>query len=182
MDFIPQYNPEIQNADQNIYVKVNDLNPLLMKTDVIQKLEGICDAVGAEGYTTKYTSTMSDMFAGIIPALLFVLFIILSGYFLIYNVFYLSVTADIRWFGMLKTLGTTARQLKKILMAQIKRLAVWGICIGVVLGYVVGDYLAPGLMAQTIYEPFYEAPNMLLISVPGSVFSWITVYISAHRS
>lgn len=182
MDFIPQYNPEIQNADQNIYVKVNDLNPLLMKTDVIQKLEGICDAVGAEGYTTKYTSTMSDMFAGIIPALLFVLFIILSGYFLIYNVFYLSVTADIRWFGMLKTLGTTARQLKKILMAQIKRLAVWGICIGVVLGYVVGDYLAPGLMAQTIYEPFYEAPNMLLIFCAGAVFSWITVYISAHRS
>ena len=67
-------------------------------------------------------------------------------------------------------------------MAQIKRLAVWGICIGVVLGYVVGDYLAPGLMAQTIYEPFYEAPNMLLIFCAGAVFSWITVYISAHRS
>lgn len=182
MDFIPQYNPEIQNADQSIYVSVNDLNPLLMKTDVVQKLEGICDAVGAEGYSTKYTSTMSDMLAGIIPALLFVLFIILSGYFLIYNVFYLSVAADIRWFGMLKTLGTTERQLKKILMAQIKRLAVWGICIGVVLGYVVGNYLAPGLMAQTIYEPFYEAPNMLLIFCVGAVFSWVTVYISAHRS
>ena len=71
---------------------------------------------------------------------------------------------------------------KKILMAQIKRLAVWGICIGVVLGYVVGNYLAPGLMAQTIYEPFYEAPNMLLIFCVGAVFSWVTVYISAHRS
>ena len=125
---------------------------------------------------------MGDLLFGIIPAGFFVLFIILSGYFLIYNVFYLSITNDIRWFGMLKTLGTTAGQLKKILMSQIRRLSVWGICIGVCVGYVVGNYLAPGIMADTIYGQFYKAPNMILIFILGALFSWITVYISAHRS
>ena len=181
MDFIPTYNPELEGSSQQIYVSVDDLNPFLLKTDVTEKLAQIADAVG-EGFGTKYTSTMGDLLFGIIPAGFFVLFIILSGYFLIYNVFYLSITNDIRWFGMLKTLGTTAGQLKKILMSQIRRLSVWGICIGVCVGYVVGNYLAPGIMADTIYGQFYKAPNMILIFILGALFSWITVYISAHRS
>ncbi len=181
MDFIPTYNPELEGSSQQIYVSVDDLNPFLLKTDVTEKLAQIADAVG-EGFGTKYTSTMGDLLFGIIPAGFFVLFIILSGYFLIYNVFYLSITNDIRWFGMLKTLGTTAGQLKKILMTQIRRLSVWGICIGVCVGYVVGNYLAPGIMADTIYGQFYKAPNMILIFILGALFSWITVYISAHRS
>lgn len=181
MDFIPAYIPELEGVKQEIYVSVDNLNPLLMKTDVEEKLGEIADAVG-EGYSTKYTSTMGDLTFGLIPAGVFVLFIILSGYFLIYNVFYLSITTDIRWFGMLKTLGTTSRQLKKILMAQIRRLSVWGICVGVCIGYVIGNHLAPGIMADTIYGPFYKAPNMIVVFFLGALFSWITVYISAHRS
>ena len=168
-DFVSQYNPQLEGVSQSIYVAVNDLNPLLMKTDVIEKLTQITDAVDAEGYATKYTSNPMDLLAGILPAGVFVLFIILSGYFLIYNVFYLSISSDIRWFGMLKTLGCTGRQLKKILMAQIRRLACWGIGIGIVIGYVVGNYLAPGLMSQTIYESFYKAPNIVLDFLLGSV-------------
>ena len=181
-DFVSQYNPQLEGVSQSIYVAVNDLNPLLMKTDVIEKLTQITDAVDAEGYATKYTSNPMDLLAGILPAGVFVLFIILSGYFLIYNVFYLSISSDIRWFGMLKTLGCTGRQLKKILMAQIRRLACWGIGIGIVIGYVVGNYLAPGLMSQTIYESFYKAPNRFLIFCLGALFAWVTIYISAHRS
>ena len=104
------------------------------------------------------------------PAVLFVLFIILSGYFLIYNVFYISVSSDIRWFGMMKTIGTTARQLKTVLMQQIRRLAVIGILIGIVLGYIVGNLIGPGVMAQTMYAMFYKAPNVLAIFILGS---WI---------
>lgn len=182
LDFVPAYNPETDDYDQEIYVSVDDLNPLLLKTDVAAKLSEISDAVGAGGYSTKHTSTMGDLMYGILPAGCFVLFIILSGYFLIYNVFYLSIAADIRWFGMLKTVGTTAKQLKKILMAQIRRLSAWGICIGTVIGYVVGDYLAPGVMSETIYSAFYKSPNFFVIFCLGALFSWITVYISAHRS
>ena len=36
--------------------------------------------------------------------------IFIAGYLLIYNVFYISIAQDIRFYGMLKTLGTTARQ------------------------------------------------------------------------
>lgn len=181
-EFIRQYNPVMEEIPQRIYVKLNNLNPLLLKTDVMDKLQEACDLAGGTEIGTKNTSSMDDMLVSVGPAILFVLFIILSGYFLIYNVFYISVSSDIRWFGMMKTIGTTARQLKAVLMQQIRRLAVIGILIGIVLGYAVGNLIGPGVMAQTMYAMFYKAPNVLAIFILGAGFSWFTVYISALKS
>lgn len=41
------------------------------------------------------------------------LFIVLSGYLLIYNVLYIAVTKNINFYGLLKTIGTSPRQIKK---------------------------------------------------------------------
>ncbi len=43
------------------------------------------------------------------------LLIIFTGYLIIYNVFQISVTGDIRFYGLLKTIGTTPRQLRRII-------------------------------------------------------------------
>ena len=126
-EFIETYNPVMKERSQPIYVKLNNLNPLLFKTDIMSKLQEASDLAGGTGIGTKHTQSLSDMMISVGPALLFVAFIILSGYFLIYNIFYISTSSDIRWFGMMKTIGTTAKQLKYILMCQIRRLA-RGIC------------------------------------------------------
>lgn len=181
-EFITQYNPAMGQRPQKIYVKLNNLNPLLMKTDVMDKLQEANDLAGGTGTGTKNTSSMGNMLLSVGPAILFVLFIGMSGYFLIYNVFYISVSSDIRWFGMMKTIGTTARQLKAVLMQQIRRLAVIGILIGIVLGYLVGNLIGPGVMRQTMYGMFYKAPNVLVVFLLGAGFSWFTVYISALKS
>lgn len=181
-EFITQYNPAMGQRPQKIYVKLNNLNPLLMKTDVMDKLQEANDLAGGTGTGTKNTSSMGNMLLSVGPAILFVLFIGMSGYFLIYNVFYISVSSDIRWFGMMKTIGTTARQLKAVLMQQIRRLAVIGILIGIVLGYLVGNLIGPGVMRQTMYGMFYKAPNVLVVFLLGAGFSWFTVYVSALKS
>lgn len=46
---------------------------------------------------------------------LIVLFIMMSGFLLIYNVFYISVSREINRYGMLKTLGTSQKQIQKII-------------------------------------------------------------------
>lgn len=181
-EFITQYNPAMGQRPQKIYVKLNNLNPLLMKTDVMDKLQEANDLAGGTGTGTKNTSSMGNMLLSVGPAILFVLFIGMSGYFLIYNVFYISVSSDIRWFGMMKTIGTTARQLKAVLMQQIRRLAVIGILIGIVLGYLVGNLIGPGVMRQTMYGMFYKVPNVLAVFLLGAGFSWFTVYVSALKS
>lgn len=58
----------------------------------------------------------SDLFEN--PTLLIsgaagILFIIVTGYLIIYNIFQISVIQDIQAYGQLKTLGTTKRQIKR---------------------------------------------------------------------
>lgn len=71
------------------------------------------------------------------------LMIVLSGYLLIYNVMYISVTKDIRFYGMLKTIGTSPKQIRKIVKMQAFRLSVFGIPIGIALGTAVSFAAVP---------------------------------------
>lgn len=111
--------------------------------------------------------------------------IILSGYLLIYNVMYISVTKDIRFYGMLKTIGTSPSQIKKLVKMQTKRLSVLGIPIGILLGTLVSFGMVPyalemfgngmsGVMPKEIsFNP--------LIYIGTILFAVITVTISCRK-
>lgn len=71
------------------------------------------------------------------------LIIVFSGYLLIYNVMYISVTKDIRFYGMLKTIGTSPKQISKIVKTQAFRLSVIGIPIGILLGTAISFAAVP---------------------------------------
>lgn len=180
--FVTVYNPALEKEQKEVFVKLDNLNPLLLKTDVYDKLVKVREEIGGTGFTTNHINTLSTVTGGMIPTLLFAIFAMLSGYFLIYNVFYMSLGADIRWLGMMKTLGTTPRQIRKIQRVQMRWLALPGIAAGVFCGFFVGDRLAPGLIAGTTFGAFYHSPNIPIILGFAAVFSWITVCISARKS
>ena len=56
----------------------------------------------------------------------FLLLVIFTGYLIIYNIFQISVAGDIRFYGLLKTIGTTPRQLKRIIRQQALLLCLIG--------------------------------------------------------
>ncbi len=63
------------------------------------------------GYTgAKMAENMDPATLAALAAVL--LLIVFTGYLIIYNVFQISVTNDIRFYGLLKTIGTTGRQIK----------------------------------------------------------------------
>ena len=64
---------------------------------------------------------------------MFLAIILISGGLLIYNVLYISIANDIRFYGLLKALGTTKRQLRKIIFNQSILLSVIGIPIGLII-------------------------------------------------
>ena len=72
--------------------------------------------------------------------------ILLSGYLIIYNVFQISVSRDIRLYGLLKTIGTTGKQLKAIVRRQAFTLCIAGIPIGLAVGYFLGMLLMPAVV------------------------------------
>ena len=63
-----------------------------------------------------------------------------------------SVTNDIRFYGLLKTIGTTGRQIKGIIRQQALLLSLLGIPVGLALGFVIGNKLTPVIMAQLSYK------------------------------
>ena len=126
--------------------------------------------VGSQLFGQTDPTTMALM-AGIL------LVILLTGYLIIYNIFRISVTGDIRFYGLLKTIGTTPRQIRRIVRIQALSLCLPGIPLGLLLGYVFGTLLAPLVVAQTIYSVVHVTahPAIFLFS---ALFSIVTVMIS----
>lgn len=112
--------------------------------------------------------------------------IILSGYLLIYNVMYISVTKDIRFYGMLKTIGTSPSQIRKIVKMQAFRLSAIGIPIGVLLGTAVSfvavpyalDMFAGGINEGAMPTDISFNPLIYVVTI---IFGIVTVAISCRK-
>lgn len=138
-------------------------------------------AIGVNwGYTSSQLADNIDpMTAASIAAML--LLIIFTGYLIIYNVFQISVSNDIRFYGLLKTIGTTGRQLKKIIWYQAFMLSVIGIPVGLIIGYEVGAKITPLVLSQlngVVEDALSISP---VIFIGSAVFSLVTVFISCRK-
>ena len=105
--------------------------------------------------------------------------VFIAGYLIIYNIFQISVTADVQFYGKLKTLGTTTRQLKKLIYNQANRLCIVGIPVGLILGWLLGTVLVPMLMGSMEGTAIVSASPMIFIG--SALFAWATVLISCLR-
>ena len=94
--------------------------------------------------------------------------------------FRISVTSDIRFYGLLKTIGTTGRQIKRLLRRQAYLLSLIGIPIGLVLGFFIGTRLVPIIMAQLSYTVTHVSASPLIF-IGASLFSLVTVRISCAK-
>jgi len=131
------------------------------------------------GYSgAQFSSNMDPGTLAAVAVLL--LLIVFTGYLIIYNVFQISVTNDIRFYGLLKTIGTTGRQIKRIIRQQALLLSLAGIPIGLVLGFLVGNRLAPVILDQLDYSraPVPFSPRIFL---GAAAFSLATVFLSCAR-
>ncbi len=134
------------------------------------------------GYTSeKFYDSMSII--TVVSALSFLGLIGLSGYLIIYNVFQISVMDDIRLYGLLKTIGVTAKQLRKLIRLQALFLCSIGIPVGLVLGFGVGHIIAPFILKQTLIgtSDVVVQGTSIWIFVVASMFSLGTVFLSTSR-
>lgn len=107
--------------------------------------------------------------------------IMLSGYLIIYNIFYINVTADIRYYGLLKTIGTTGKQLKKMVRGQAFLLSAAGIPLGLAGGWFVGKGIMPVLFGALDTGGIQNVAINPGIFIFAAAFSLIVVYISCIR-
>ena len=118
----------------------------------------------------------------IIPILAFALLVIFTGYLIIYNVFQISVASDIRFYGLLKTIGTTGKQLKRIIRDQALVLCIIGIPLGLLLGYGLGAVLTPAVLkTTTISLNSFTVSASPVIFIGAAIFEIVTVLISVSK-
>ena len=94
--------------------------------------------------------------------------------------FQISVAGDIRFYGLLKTIGVTPRQLRRIIRIQALALSAMGIPLGLVLGWLVGSRLTPLVIRRLDYVETVVSVSPLLF-MGAAFFALITVLISCAR-
>ncbi|MDD7176623.1 MAG: FtsX-like permease family protein [Lachnospiraceae bacterium] len=148
----------------------------------VQELKERCgfDASVNEGVNWAYASATVD--AGTIVLLTGVLLVImLSGYLIIYNIFYISVSNEIRYYGLLKTIGTTNRQLRRIVRRQALLLSLVGIPAGLLLGYLCSMWIVPVMMRVSAFRDDFVVSANPVVFVGSAVFTLLTVWVSCIR-
>ncbi|MCM1168072.1 MAG: ABC transporter permease [Ruminococcus sp.] len=115
-------------------------------------------------------------------ALAAVALIIFTGYLIIYNIFQISVIKDIRFYGLLKAIGTTGKQMKKIIRRQAFLLSCIGIPIGLAAGYFIGTAIVPLIMNNSAYAgaDFSTSANPAIF-IGSTIFAFVTVAISTAK-
>lgn len=148
---------QTENADGSNYVNVA-VNPMLYSED---GNTGVC---------------LSIVFFGAL--------FILCGYLLIYNIFDIGVMQDIQEFGIMKTIGMTGKQIKRLMRRQMLLLSLIGIPIGLVVGYGLGTLLLPAILKNWEYS---EEELIIVQSVHPAIFILtilfvlLTVFLSMRR-
>lgn len=116
----------------------------------------------------------------ILAVVVMLVLIIFTGYLIIYNIFQISVSGDIRFYGLLKTIGTTGKQIRRMIRRQALYLSVAGIPLGLLAGSLSGIVLAPIIIntlsigkSTQVFSPWFFAV--------AAIFSIVTVLISCAK-
>lgn len=120
----------------------------------------------------------SEIFTVLAAALV----VLVAGYLLIYNVFYISVAQDVRFYGRLKTLGATPKQLRKVVYGKALRLSAVGIPLGLILGLPIGSVLVPLVAVnQSVGDTKAVISANPIIFAAAVVFALLTVFLSCRK-
>lgn len=158
-------------------------------TPIIQELGGETEDKNAGNYVRIAESPVTksgDSSVLLLTVCVFGILFVFCGYLLIYNVFDISVTNDIRQYGLLRTIGTTTKQMRCLVNRQAQQLSLIGIPIGLALGMAVGRLVLP--YAMRMFTLDYGTDGVAIASLPylpilagSGAFTVLTVFISTRR-
>ncbi|MFT5871523.1 MAG: putative ABC transport system permease protein [Clostridium sp.] len=191
MDFVDKNLKDIdlvKNKKTGNYTGFTELDVMFDKaSDTENNLKKIIKDTGINfseeryGVNWAYLSTHDADLSNIIPFIIIGILIMFSGYLLIYNIFYISVVKDTKYYGLLKTIGTTKKQLKSIIRKQAFMLSLLGIPIGLFCGYFIGAVLVPIALSTSNMSDSTTISINPIIFVGSALFSLITVFLSSNK-
>lgn len=163
-----------KDAQKLYYIKVKG------KTNIKDKLFSIAHSLEINSKNVFvneiYLQALSDNLSTILPFIIIGIIVVLATVIVIYNIFYVSVIQRINYFGLLRAIGTTKKQIKKIIFKEGFFLSAIGIPIGILLGHVLSFILIPLFSVDNL--EIKSSPFIVLISI---LVCLITIVISLRK-
>lgn len=109
----------------------------------------------------------------------------LCAYLLIYNILYLSVADNVRYYGLLQTVGMTGRQIRRLIRSQMTVIGCIGTGAGLLLGVGVSFFIIPSIVrflgvqakeAGPIQVSFHPAVFLLSVGLTA-----LTILIGSRK-
>ncbi len=110
-------------------------------------------------------------------ALAVILFFMVDGFLIIYNINSISVTRDVQFYGLLKTIGISPRQLKRVIYYRMGRVLMLALLAGLLLGCAVTQWIVPLLLGDLL-EGFTQADFHWAVPVASALFSCGMIFVS----
>ena len=133
------------------------------------------------GYTGAQLAASEDTILIYAVLALLLGLILLTEYLVIYNVFRISVANDIRHYGLLKTLGTTGPQIRRMIRWQVLALCAAGTPAGLLIGWLTGGLLIPLAFqgSDLLNAPMISGKPVIFLG--AALFTLGTTLISCSR-
>ena len=130
-----------------------------------------------------YDTDSSQEIATLLSLCVIAVFLIFTGYLLIYNILYISISRDVQFYGLLKTIGATPKQIKRVVIRQVMRLCLIGIPIGVILSLLLSLWAVPFFISElgAISTDKAVVSFSPLIYISAIVFPLLTALLGASK-
>jgi putative ABC transport system permease protein len=118
-----------------------------------------------------------------LPYLAFLILVMIAGYLIINNIFKISVNEDIKLLGLLKTIGMTKPQIKKLVHLESLAVALPAIIIGDLVGISIGRVILNKTFAnnEMLADVKLSLMVIILIILFSTAFTLLTVFLSVMR-
>ena len=118
-----------------------------------------------------------------IPYLAFLILVMVAGYLIINNIFKISVNEDIKLLGLLKTIGMTKPQIKKLVHLESLAVVLPSIIIGDIIGISIGKIILNKIFASNEMLTDVKLSLTVIISIIlfSTAFTLLTVFLSVMK-
>lgn len=122
-------------------------------------------------------------FKTFLPFLAFLILVMVAGYLIINNIFKISVNEDIKLLGLLKTIGMTKPQIKKLVHLESLAASLPAIIVGDIVGISIGKIILNKIFVsnEMLTDVKLSFTVIILIILFSTAFTLLTVFLSVMR-
>ena len=127
-----------------------------------------------------FSGDSSFDFKTFLPFLAFLILVMFAGFLIINNIFKISVNEDINLIGLLKTIGMTKVQVKKLVHLESFIVSIPSIIIGNAIGISIGQIILNKIFSTNVMlaNINLSLALILLVILFSTIFTLLTVFLS----